>query len=84
MEQTTHKQYAWKFIVLAGVFLVVLFGSALLGRFNLTPHQLFSLLRSQFQAVEPCWPIGSENVLYEIRLPGHVPEPDGLAGYPGR
>ena len=31
MEQTTHKQYAWKFIVLAGVFLVVLFGSALLG-----------------------------------------------------
>ena len=69
MEQTTHKQYAWKFIVLAGVFLVVLFGSALLGRFNLTPHQLFSLLRSQFQAVEPCWPVGSENVLFEIRLP---------------
>ena len=69
MEQTTHKQYAWKFIVLAGVFLVVLFGSALLGRFNLTPHQLFSLLRSRFQAVEPCWPVGSENVLFEIRLP---------------
>ena len=32
MEQTTHKQYAWKFIVLAWVFLFVLFGSALLGR----------------------------------------------------
>ena len=61
--------YPRRFAVLGAVFVAALFGSVLLGRFSVTPKELFRLLLSRLTETEPGWRDGAENVVFQIRLP---------------
>ena len=61
--------YPRRFAVLGAVFAAALFGSVLLGRFSVTPKELFRLLLSRLTETEPGWRDGAENVVFQIRLP---------------
>lgn len=61
--------YSRRFAVLAVVFVTALFGSVLLGRFSITPKELFRLICSRFTEVTPNWRDGAENVAFQIRFP---------------
>lgn len=61
--------YSRRFAVLGAVFVAALFGSVLLGRFSVTPKELFRLLLSRLTETEPGWRDGAENVVFQIRLP---------------
>ena len=61
--------YPRRFAVLGVVFAAALFGSVLLGRFSVTPKELFRLLLSRLTETEPGWRDGAENVVFQIRLP---------------
>ena len=61
--------YPRRFAVLGAVFAAALFGSVLLGRFSVTPKELFRLLLSRLTETEPGWRDGAENVVIQIRLP---------------
>ena len=61
--------YTRRFAVLSVVFVTVLFGSVLLGRFSITPRELLRLLLSRITDVAPDWRDGAENVAFRIRLP---------------
>ena len=64
-----HHTYTRRFIILSAVFAVTLFGSVLLGRFSITPAELFRLICSRFTQVAPNWRDGAENVAFQIRFP---------------
>lgn len=61
--------YSRRFAVLTVVFVTALFGSVLLGRFRITPGELFRLLLSRVFPVERGWRDGAENVAFQIRFP---------------
>lgn len=61
--------YPRRFAVLGAAFAAALFGSVLLGRFSVTPKELFRLLLSRLTETEPGWRDGAENVVFQIRLP---------------
>lgn len=61
--------YSRRFAVLGAVFAAALFGSVLLGRFSVTPKELFRLLLSRLTETEQSWRDGAENVVFQIRLP---------------
>ena len=61
--------YPRRFAVLGAVFVAALFGSVLLGRFSVTPKELFRLLLSRLTETEQGWRDGAENVVFQIRLP---------------
>ena len=61
--------YPRRFAVLGAVFAAALFGSVLLGRFSVTPKELFRLLLSRLTETEQGWRDGAENVVFQIRLP---------------
>ena len=61
--------YSRRFVVLTVVFVTALFGSVLLGRFRITPGELFRLLLSRVFPVERGWRDGAENVAFQIRFP---------------
>lgn len=61
--------YSRRFAVLAVVFVTALFGSVLLGRFSITPKELFRLILSRFVRTEQSWRNGAEKVAFEIRFP---------------
>ena len=61
--------YPRRFAVLGAVFAAALFGSVLLGRFSVTPKELFRLLLSRLTETERGWRDGAENVVFQIRLP---------------
>ena len=48
--------YPRRFAVLGAVFAAALFGSVLLGRFSVTPKELFRLLLSRLTETEQGWP----------------------------
>lgn len=61
--------YSRRFAVLAVVFVTALFGSVLLGRFSITPKELFRLILFRFVRTEQSWRDGAEKVAFEIRFP---------------
>ena len=61
--------YSRRFAVLTVVFVTALFGSVLLGRFSITPKELFRLILSRFVRTEQSWRDGAEKVAFEIRFP---------------
>ena len=54
--------YPRRFAVLGAVFAAALFGSVLLGRFSVTPKELFRLLLSRLTETEQGWRDGAENL----------------------
>lgn len=63
------KRYARRFAVLGAVFLAVLLGSLLLGRYALSPGQLLHMLWTKVTGGAADWPISDDKVVFAVRLP---------------
>ncbi len=63
------KRYAWRFAVLGAVFLAVLLGSLLVGRYALSPGQLVHMLWTRISGGAADWPISDDKVVFAVRLP---------------
>jgi len=58
-----------KTIILCIVFIVVFFGSFMLGRYPIMPDELIRILLSRVFDVQQTWPEAAEYVVFNIRLP---------------
>lgn len=65
----TDKRYARRFAVLGAVFLAVLLGSLLLGRYALSPGQLVHMLWTRISGGAADWPLSDDKVVFAVRLP---------------
>lgn len=63
------KRYARRFAVLGAVFLAVLLGSLLVGRYALSPGQLIHMLWTRITGGAADWPISDDKVVFAVRLP---------------
>ena len=63
------KRYARRFAVLGAVFLAVLLGSLLVGRYALSPGQLVHMLWARVTGGAADWPISDDKVVFAVRLP---------------
>ena len=63
------KRYARRFVVLGAVFLAVLLGSLLLGRYALSPGQLLHMLWTKVTGGAADWPLSDDKVVFAVRLP---------------
>lgn len=63
------KRYARRFAVLGAVFLAVLLGSLLVGRYALSPGQLVHMLWTRISGGAADWPISDDKVIFAVRLP---------------
>ena len=63
------KRYARRFAVLGAVFLAVLLGSLLVGRYALSPGQLLHMLWTKITGGTADWPISDDKVVFAVRLP---------------
>lgn len=63
------KRYARRFAVLGAVFLAVLLGSLLLGRYALSPGQLLHMLWTKVTGGAADWPLSDDKVVFAVRLP---------------
>ena len=55
--------------ILAVCFVVVFFGSFMLGKYPIMPDELVRILLSKVIAIDQTWPNAAENVVFQIRLP---------------
>ena len=67
--RATDKRYARRFAVLGAVFLAVLLGSLLVGRYALSPGQLVHMLWTRISGGAADWPISDDKVVFAVRLP---------------
>ena len=72
--------YPRRFAVLGAVFAAALFGSVLLGRFSVTPKELFRLLLSRLTETEPT---PSKHADEEDNLNGKTSRGSGAGGPAG-
>lgn len=63
------KRYARRFAVLGAVFLAMLLGSLLLGRYALSPGQLLHMLWTKVTGGAADWPLSDDKVVFAARLP---------------
>lgn len=63
------KRYARRFAVLGAVFLAVLLGSLLVGRYALSPGQLVHMLWTRITGGAADWPLSDDKVVFAVRLP---------------
>lgn len=63
------KRHARRFAVLGAVFLAVLLGSLLLGRYALSPGQLLHMLWTKVTGGAADWPLSDDKVVFAVRLP---------------
>lgn len=63
------KRYARRFAVLGAIFLAVLLGSLLVGRYALSPGQLVHMLWTRISGGAADWPISDDKVVFAVRLP---------------
>lgn len=63
------KRYARRFAVLGAVFLAMLLGSLLVGRYALSPGQLVHMLWTRITGGAADWPISDDKVVFAVRLP---------------
>lgn len=63
------KRYARRFAVLGAVFLAVLLGSLLVGRYALSPGQLLHMLWTKVTGGAADWPLSDDKVVFAVRLP---------------
>ena len=63
------KKFKIKFTILVVIFIVVFFGSFLLGRYPVSPPELIKIILSGIIDIPQSWPDAAENVIFQIRLP---------------
>ena len=62
-------RYKNKILILAVCFVVVFFGSFMLGKYPIMPDELLKILFSKIFTIDQTWPDAAENVVFQIRLP---------------
>ena len=73
------KRYARRFAVLGAVFLAVLLGSLLLGRYALSPGQLLHMLWTKVTGGAADWPLRRDLGSVDGDPPGHRPQSGTVA-----
>lgn len=63
------KKFKIRFTILVVIFIVVFFGSFMLGRYPVSPPELMKILLSGIIDIPQSWPDAAENVIFQIRLP---------------
>ena len=63
------KNFKIKFTILVVIFIVVFFGSFMLGRYPVSPPELMKIILSGIIDIPQSWPDAAENVIFQIRLP---------------
>ena len=63
------KKFKIKFTILVVIFIVVFFGSFMLGRYPVSPLELMKIILSGIIDIPQSWPDAAENVIFQIRLP---------------
>ena len=63
------KRFKIKFTILVVIFIVVFFGSFMLGRYPVSPVELIKIILSGIFDIPQSWPDAAENVIFQIRLP---------------
>ena len=63
------KKFKIKFTILVVIFIVVFFGSFMLGRYPVSPPELMKIILSGIIDIPQSWPDAAENVVFQIRLP---------------
>ena len=63
------KNYKTRFAILLVSFIVVFFGSFMLGKYPIMPDELVRIIASKFFDIQQTWPDAAENVVFQIRLP---------------
>ena len=58
-----------KTIILVIIFIVVFFGSFMIGKYPIMPDELIKILFSKVFDIQQTWPNAAENVVFNIRLP---------------
>ena len=62
-------KYKTKTTILIVAFLVVFFGSFMLGQYPIMPDDLIKILLSKIIDIQQTWPDAAETVVFEIRMP---------------
>ncbi len=65
----TRGTYKNRLMVLIIAFVVVFFGSFMLGQYAIMPDELIRIICSRFMDIPQTWPDAAENVVFQIRLP---------------
>ena len=63
------KKFKIKFTIVVVIFIVVFFGSFMLGRYPVSPPELMKIILSGIIDIPQSWPVAAENVIFQIRLP---------------
>ena len=63
------KKFKIKLTILVVIFIVVFFGSFMLGRYPVSPPELMKIILSGIIDIPQSWPDAAENVIFQIRLP---------------
>lgn len=63
------KKFKIRFTILVVIFIVVFFGSFMLGRYPVSPPELIKIILSGIIDIPQSWPDAAENVIFQIRLP---------------
>lgn len=63
------KKFKIRFTILVVIFIVVFFGSFMLGRYPVSPPELMKIILSGIIDIPQSWPDAAENVIFQIRLP---------------
>ncbi len=63
------RNFKLRLIILIAVFVVVFFGSFMLGRYHIMPGELIKILLSRIFDIQQTWPDSAVNVVFQIRLP---------------
>lgn len=69
MYNKSDKKFKIRFAILVAVFIMVFFGSFMLGRYPVTPVELIKIILSRVLDITQTWPDSAENVVFQIRLP---------------
>ena len=62
-------KFRMKTIILIIVFIVVFFGSFMIGKYPIMPDELIRILLSKVLDIQQTWPDAAEKVVFSIRLP---------------
>ena len=68
-KEKTKTMFRTRTAILAVCFVVVFFGSFMLGKYPIMPDELVRILLSKVISIDQTWPDAAENVVFQIRLP---------------
>lgn len=70
-KEIAEKSYKNRMIILIAAFLVIFFGSFMVGQYPIMPGELIRIILSKvpFLSIDQTWPDAANNIVWQIRLP---------------